>query len=73
MNACPIYRTDYRAVYLVISYNMTTKKFPTEFVEKATPVSDDLLFIADSADSNKVKKIKYSNVKGTKGDPIVWR
>jgi len=52
---------------------MTTKKFPIEFVEKVTPANNDMLLIADSADSNKVKKIKYSNVKGAKGDPIVWK
>lgn len=52
---------------------MDQKKFPIEFVEKTTPVNNDLLLIADSADSNKVKKIKYSNVKGAKGDPITWR
>jgi len=45
---------------------MAKKKFPIEFVEKVTPVNNDMLLIADSADSNKVKKIKYSNLKGVK-------
>jgi len=55
---------------------MTTIKFPTDFVTKSSPVNADLLMIADSADSNKLKKITYSNLKGAQGDPgvsIVWK
>lgn len=49
---------------------MDERKFPSEFAEKTVPVSDDWLFLADNADSNKIKKIKYSNVQGK---DIVWR
>ena len=52
---------------------MTVKQFPDEIVEKVTPVNNDWLPIADSADSDRVKKIRYSNVKGEKWDSFVFR
>ncbi len=52
---------------------MEEKYFPTQFVEKTSPSNDDYLVIADSTDSNKVKKIKFSQTKWDKWDSIVWR
>jgi hypothetical protein len=43
-----------------------SKRFPSEFVEKVTPVNADWLLIADSQDSDKLKKITRANVKGDK-------
>lgn len=54
-----------------------TNIFPTDFTEKTTPVSDDKILLADSADSNKIKYGKFSNFKWTQWDPwlagIDWK
>lgn len=42
--------------------------FPTWFDEKTTIAQDDMILMADSEDSNKIKKAKYSNLKWEKGD-----
>jgi len=40
------------------------KQFPTQFTEKVTPVADDFVLIADSADSNRAKYGKWGNLIG---------
>lgn len=42
--------------------------FPTWFDEKTTIAQNDMILMADSEDSNKIKKAKYSNLKWEKGD-----
>ncbi len=43
--------------------------FPTWFDEKTTIAQDDMILMADSEDWNKIKKAKYSYLKGDKWDP----
>jgi hypothetical protein len=43
--------------------------FPTWFEEKTTIAQDDMILMADSEDSNKIKKAKYSHLKWEQWDP----
>lgn len=45
------------------------KVFPTDMTEKVAPSDNDFILISDSADSNKVKKGRYSNFKWEQWDP----
>lgn len=52
---------------------MSTRKFPSQFTQKVTPVSADKLMIADSADSNIIKYITFADVQWPQWVGITWR
>ena len=58
-------RKDTHLIYLIIK-QLTMAIFPSDYTEKTSPVTNDYMLLADSADSNKIKKIKFS---AAKGDP----
>ena len=43
----------------------------SEITEKASPISDDLLILEDSADSNNKKRVKVGNLPGSQSLPVV--
>lgn len=52
---------------------MSTRKFPSQFTQKVTPVTNDKLMIADSADSDKIKYILFDDVQWPQWVGITWR
>lgn len=50
-----------------------TRIFPSEFTEKATPVSADKIMIADSADGNYIKRISFADLQWPQWVGITWR
>jgi len=61
--------------YLFIKYlNMAeSERFPQQTTQKVTPVDTDWIPIADSQANNALKKITRADIKGDKGDSIVFR
>ena len=52
---------------------MSTRKFPSQFTQKVTPVNADKLMIADSANSDIVKYITFADVQWPQWIGITWR
>jgi len=50
---------------------MVNKEFPTDFTLKSNPVDADLLIIADSQDSNEMKKITIGSITADIGDGLI--
>lgn len=50
---------------------MTSKNFPQDYTLKSNPVDNDLLIIADSEDSNAMKKITIGSITADIGDGLI--